>query len=302
MPTSSVAPSPECCQVLSNHAPGGPAENPAQTSDIRRRRSSLRHSSYARVRPAPRRPEHRRRAAGCGRWRPRSPARSSGWPACPDGPTGCATSRCCRPGRRSPSRGPGGPRRTSSPRSPPAGITAPWRHQAMAADAAHAGRHVVLSTGTASGKSLAYQLPALTAIRTGRGPRAQRGAGVLYLAPTKALAQDQLASLQALGLDVRVTTHDGDSSREQRDWSRDFGEYVLTNPDMLHRSMLPGHRAVGAVLGDPPVRRRRRVPPLPRASSGRTSPRSCAGCGGSPRCTAPHPPSCSPPRPWPSPR
>ena len=122
------------------------------------------------------------------------------------------------------------------------GIAAPWRHQAMAADAAHAGRHVVLSTGTASGKSLAYQLPALTAIRTGRGPRAQRGAGVLYLAPTKALAQDQLASLQALGLDVRVTTHDGDSSREQRDWSRDFGEYVLTNPDMLHRSMLPGHR------------------------------------------------------------
>jgi DEAD/DEAH box helicase domain-containing protein len=122
------------------------------------------------------------------------------------------------------------------------GIDAPWRHQAMAADAAWAGRHVVLATGTASGKSLAYQLPALTAIRASRGPRGQRGASVLYLAPTKALAQDQLASLDALGLDVRVTTHDGDSSLEQREWSRDFGEYVLTNPDMLHRSMLPGHR------------------------------------------------------------
>ena len=111
-----------------------------------------------------------------------------------------------------------------------------------AADAAHSGRHVVLASGTASGKSLAYQLPALTAIRDGRGPHAQRGASVLYLAPTKALAHDQRAALQALGLDVRVTTHDGDSSREEREWSRDFGEYVLTNPDMLHRSMLPAHR------------------------------------------------------------
>ena len=128
-------------------------------------------------------------------------------------------------------------------------IVAPWRHQVMAADAAHAGRHVVLSTGTASGKSLAYQLPALTAVRDSRGSRGQRGVGVLYLAPTKALAQDQLASLQGLDLDVRLTTHDGDSSRDQRDWAREFGEYVLTNPDMLHRSMLPGHRRWSAFWG-----------------------------------------------------
>ncbi|GAA2131964.1 DEAD/DEAH box helicase [Nocardioides bigeumensis] len=122
------------------------------------------------------------------------------------------------------------------------GVARPWRHQVVAAEAARAGQHVVLATGTASGKSLAYQLPALTAVREGRRDRAQRGASVLYLAPTKALAHDQLASLRGLGLDVRVTTHDGDSSRDERDWSRDFGEYVLTNPDMLHRSMLPGHR------------------------------------------------------------
>jgi len=121
------------------------------------------------------------------------------------------------------------------------GLTGPWIHQELAADAAHRGRHVVLATGTSSGKSLAYQLPGLTAIRAGRGARAQRGAAVLYIAPTKALAQDQLASLQLLGLDVRMSTHDGDSSREQRDWSREHGEYLLTNPDMLHRSMLPGH-------------------------------------------------------------
>ncbi|MEO5854334.1 MAG: DEAD/DEAH box helicase [Nocardioides sp.] len=121
------------------------------------------------------------------------------------------------------------------------GIDTPWVHQVLAAGAAHEGRHVVLSTGTASGKSLAYQLPGLTAIGEGRGSRGQRGAGVLYIAPTKALAQDQLASLESLGLDARVSTHDGDSSREQREWAREHGEYLLTNPDMLHRSMLPGH-------------------------------------------------------------
>ncbi|MQW74287.1 DEAD/DEAH box helicase [Nocardioides sp. dk4132] len=129
------------------------------------------------------------------------------------------------------------------------GVVAPWRHQAVAAEAAHEGQHVVLSTGTASGKSLAYQLPALTDIRAARGPRERRGATVLYVAPTKALAQDQLHSMSGLGLDVRITTHDGDSGREQRDWARDYAEYVLTNPDMLHRSLLPGHERWAAFLG-----------------------------------------------------
>ena len=121
------------------------------------------------------------------------------------------------------------------------GITAPWHHQIVAADAGHRGEDVVLATGTASGKSLAYQLAGLTAIRAGRGPRGRRGASVLYIAPTKALAQDQLTAVNALGLDVRVATHDGDSTPEQREWTRDHAEYVLTNPDMLHRSLLPGH-------------------------------------------------------------
>ncbi|WP_028643530.1 DEAD/DEAH box helicase [Nocardioides sp. URHA0020] len=129
------------------------------------------------------------------------------------------------------------------------GVGQLWQHQATAAAAAYEGRHVVLATGTASGKSLGYQLPALTTIRESRGSRGQRGAGVLYLAPTKALAQDQLASITALGLDVRATTHDGDSSWEQRDWARDHGEYLLTNPDMLHRSLLPGHQRWSDFLG-----------------------------------------------------
>jgi DEAD/DEAH box helicase domain-containing protein len=121
------------------------------------------------------------------------------------------------------------------------GVRAPWRHQAVAADAAWSGQHVVLATGTASGKSLAYQLPTLAAIRAGRGGRGQRGTSVLYLAPAKARARAQLAGLTGLGLDVRVATHDGDSSREERDWTREHAEYVLSNPDMLHRSLLPGH-------------------------------------------------------------
>ncbi|HEX6877606.1 MAG TPA: DEAD/DEAH box helicase, partial [Nocardioidaceae bacterium] len=122
------------------------------------------------------------------------------------------------------------------------GIERPWSHQVAAAEAAYDGQHVVISTGTASGKSLAYLMPALTSVLARRGRKGQRGSTVLYLSPTKALAQDQLSALLSLGVpDLRATTHDGDSSREQRDWARDHGEYLLTNPDMLHRSMLPGH-------------------------------------------------------------
>ncbi|MGH3506528.1 MAG: DEAD/DEAH box helicase [Nocardioidaceae bacterium] len=122
------------------------------------------------------------------------------------------------------------------------GVVAPWSHQVAAAEAAWSGRNVVIATGTASGKSLAYQLPTLTTIATSVRRPGARGDCVLYLAPTKALAHDQLGS--TLGLDVpgvRATTYDGDSTREERDWARAHGNYVLTNPDMLHRTMLPGH-------------------------------------------------------------
>ncbi len=116
------------------------------------------------------------------------------------------------------------------------GITRPWSHQAAAADLARAGADVVLATGTASGKSLAYQLPALTAIT--EDPRAC----VLYLAPTKALGADQLQSLTSLGLpDLRAASYDGDTPTQDRDWARSHANWVLTNPDMLHRGMLPAH-------------------------------------------------------------
>ena len=107
------------------------------------------------------------------------------------------------------------------------------------------------STGTASGKSLAYQLPALTAIRAARGPaRAARRRPSSTSRPTKALAQDQLAGAarrwaSTCGSPPTTAT----ARREERDWARDHGEYVLTNPDMLHRSLLPGHARWARFLG-----------------------------------------------------
>jgi DEAD/DEAH box helicase domain-containing protein len=123
------------------------------------------------------------------------------------------------------------------------GIDAPWRHQREAAELAWSGRHAVVATGTASGKSLAYQLPALATLLT--NPRAT----VLYLAPTKALAADQLRAVSRLGLDgVRPACYDGDTPREERDWVRQHSRFVLTNPDMLHHSILPGQSAWSAFL------------------------------------------------------
>jgi DEAD/DEAH box helicase domain-containing protein len=117
------------------------------------------------------------------------------------------------------------------------GVVAPWRHQAEAASLAWRGRHVVVATGTASGKSLAYQLPALARLLT--GPRST----ALYLAPTKALAADQLRAVGSLGLaGVRAAGYDGDTPREEREWVRAHARFILTNPDMLHWSILPGHR------------------------------------------------------------
>jgi DEAD/DEAH box helicase domain-containing protein len=116
------------------------------------------------------------------------------------------------------------------------GISRPWEHQATAAAHAFAGRSVVLSTGTASGKSLGYQLPVLSTLL------ADERATALYLAPTKALAADQLRSLRSLVLtSVRAAAYDGDTPIEERDWVRAHARLVLTNPDMLHRGLLPVH-------------------------------------------------------------
>ncbi|SHN02573.1 DEAD/DEAH box helicase [Cryptosporangium aurantiacum] len=115
------------------------------------------------------------------------------------------------------------------------GVTRPWAHQVEAAEAAAAGESVVVATGTASGKSLAYQLPTLTALL------ADDRATALYLSPTKALAADQLRGLLDIPGGIRPALYDGDTPDTEREWVRAHSRLVLTNPDMLHRGILPRH-------------------------------------------------------------
>ena len=125
------------------------------------------------------------------------------------------------------------------------GIERPWEHQTLALEHALNDRSVIVSTGTASGKSLTYTLPVLHALLEGANAPDGRGATALYLAPTKALAADQLRALgelsRPLGNAARPAVYDGDTPYEEREWVRLHANYVLTNPDMLHRGILPGH-------------------------------------------------------------
>jgi len=114
------------------------------------------------------------------------------------------------------------------------GIAAPWTHQAQAAGLALAGRSVILATRAASGKSAGYLAAALTEVLG--------GGTVLYIAPTKALAADQLKAVRDLGLPgVRATCYDGDATFAERAWAQSHANYLLTNPDMLHSGLLPNH-------------------------------------------------------------
>src|SRR5580693_6211926 len=114
------------------------------------------------------------------------------------------------------------------------GIPAPWTHQAQAAGLALAGRSVILATRAASGKSAGYLAAALSEVLD--------GGTVLYIAPTKALAADQLKSVCDLALPgVRATCYDGDSTTAERAWAQSHANYLLTNPDMLHNGLLPNH-------------------------------------------------------------
>ncbi|MEU0085155.1 DEAD/DEAH box helicase [Streptomyces sp. NPDC006274] len=126
-----------------------------------------------------------------------------------------------------------------------AGIEHPWAHQAAAAEHALDGESVVIATGTASGKSLAYLAPVLSALLDGAEAPNGRGTTALYLAPTKALAADQRRAVKELaaplGNRIRPAVYDGDTPVEEREWVRQYANYVLTNPDMLHRGILPSH-------------------------------------------------------------
>jgi DEAD/DEAH box helicase domain-containing protein len=117
---------------------------------------------------------------------------------------------------------------------PSAGL---WSHQAEAINRARSGESIVVATGTASGKSLCFQVPIAESVVAGL-----RSGTALLLYPTKALAQDQLRSFGAMQVPGLVAaTYDGDADRDERTWARNKANVLLTNPEMLHYGILPHH-------------------------------------------------------------
>ena len=124
------------------------------------------------------------------------------------------------------------------------GIEGLWAHQADTLEAARRG-HAIVTTGTASGKSLAFNLPVLDTLAADPAARA------FYLYPTKALAQDQARGLARLGGGwLRQAIYDGDTPREERRAIRGRANLILTNPDMLHVGVLPNHASWGDALAN----------------------------------------------------
>ncbi len=127
----------------------------------------------------------------------------------------------------------------------PIGVDRLYTHQRAAWDAAGRGEHVLVSTGTASGKTLAFNLPVVDAIA--RDPKVR----ALYLYPTKALAQDQFRTLSGYAVpQLRPAIYDGDTPTEQRRQIRTWANVILTNPDMVHVGVLPNHDRWGDVLAN----------------------------------------------------
>ncbi|KAM6569423.1 hypothetical protein CsatB_017408 [Cannabis sativa] len=123
-----------------------------------------------------------------------------------------------------------------------------YSHQAESIEASLAGKSVVVSTTTSSGKSLCYNVPVLEALSQNMSLCA------LYLFPTKALAQDQLRALllmtKELDCDLNIGVYDGDTYKGDRRWLRDNCRLLITNPDMLHLSILPYHRQFQRILSN----------------------------------------------------
>ena len=183
--------------------------------------------------------------------------------------------------------------RTSSTRASASGSAhdALYAHQADAWEAARRGEHVIVTTGTASGKTLAFNLPVLDALA--REPKTR----ALYLYPTKALAQDQLRTLTELAVPgVKA----GDLRRRHRGRAPladpQVGEPDPHEPRHAPRRRAPAPRPLGRRAAEPALRRRRRGARLPRRVRLARRRTSSAGCAALPRCTAPSRSSCSPPR------
>ncbi|KAH9722337.1 UBQ helicase-c and DEAD-like helicase domain-containing protein [Citrus sinensis] len=128
------------------------------------------------------------------------------------------------------------------------GISKLYSHQAESIMASLAGKNVVVATMTSSGKSLCYNLPVLEALSH------DLSSSALYMFPTKALAQDQLRALlamtKAFDASIDVGVYDGDTSQKDRMWLRDNARLLITNPDMLHMSILPYHGQFSRILSN----------------------------------------------------
>ncbi|XP_050917729.1 uncharacterized protein LOC127133971 isoform X2 [Lathyrus oleraceus] len=128
------------------------------------------------------------------------------------------------------------------------GVSKLYSHQAESIQASLAGKNVVVATMTSSGKSVCYNLPVLEELLKNSSSCA------LYIFPTKALAQDQLRSLlhmtKEFDADLNIGIYDGDTSHSERTWLRDNSRLLITNPDMLHISILPHHRLFGRILSN----------------------------------------------------
>ncbi|XP_059640822.1 uncharacterized protein LOC132282982 isoform X2 [Cornus florida] len=128
------------------------------------------------------------------------------------------------------------------------GVTRLYSHQAESIRASLTGKNIVVATMTSSGKSLCYNVPVLEALSQ------NLLACALYMFPTKALAQDQLRALLAMtrGFDanLNIGVYDGDTSQADRMWLRDNARLLITNPDMLHMSILPFHGLFHRILSN----------------------------------------------------
>ena len=128
------------------------------------------------------------------------------------------------------------------------GVERPWTHQVAAAQSAHAGRHTVLATGTGSGKSLAAWLPALSDVLAAQSPAADQAAALARLVGELEAIQREAGTPAGSLRTVRAGTCDGDTPLPERDWVRAHADVVLTNPDFLHFSLLPGHERWSRLL------------------------------------------------------
>ncbi|XP_039792694.1 uncharacterized ATP-dependent helicase YprA-like [Panicum virgatum] len=128
------------------------------------------------------------------------------------------------------------------------GISRLYSHQSQAIESSISGRHIVVATSTSSGKSLCYNIPVLESLSQ------DLMACALYIFPTKALAQDQLRTLlemkNVFHIDIDVKIYDGDTPREDRLWIRNNARLLITNPDMLHVSILPYHGQFQRILSN----------------------------------------------------